>query len=150
MDGHALSVAVAVTGIVIATLWYRRETGTPSKLAKALSFPYRVVLNKYFVDEIYFGAFIRPFVKLCDGLAWWDKWIVDGLVNGASNLTLGVSHGSYAWDKYVVDGAGVNGTAAAFQWLSRVNRRLVTGQFQHYALGVVAGFVMLLVWYFYR
>ena len=145
-----LSVAVALIGIFVARSWYKQETAVPSKIAKAFAFPYKVVLNKYFVDEIYFATFIRPLVKLCDGLAWWDKWIVDGLVNGASNLTLGASHASYAWDKYVVDGAGVNGTAATFQWLSRVNRRLVTGQFQHYALGIVAGFIVLLVWYLYR
>jgi NADH-quinone oxidoreductase subunit L len=145
-----VSVLVALAGIALAYTWYKRETGAPSRLAKALAFPYRVVLNKYFVDEIYFGAFIRPFVKLCDGFAWWDKWIVDGLVNGARHLTVGASHASFAMDKYVVDGAGVNGTAATFQMLSRFNRRMVTGQFQHYALGVVVGLVVLLVWYVAR
>jgi NADH-quinone oxidoreductase subunit L len=145
-----LSVVVALLGIGLATRWYRRETPTPSKLAASLAFPYKVVLNKFFVDEIYFGAFIRPLVKLCEGLWWWDRWIVDGLVNGARNLTVGVSHASMACDKYVVDGAGVNGTAATFKWLSRASRKVQTGQFQHYALGLLAGFVLLVVWYLYR
>jgi NADH-quinone oxidoreductase subunit L len=143
-----LSVVVAFFGIWLAWRWYRTETPVPSKLAASLSGLYRTVLNKYFVDEIYFGAFIRPLVKLCEGLWWWDKWIVDGIVNGARHFTVGASHASLAWDKYVVDGAGVNGTAAVFQWLSRQNRRVQTGQFQHYALGLVAGFVLLVVGYF--
>jgi len=53
-------------------------------------------------------------------------------------------------DKYVVDGVGVNGTAATFQWLSRQNKKVQTGQFQHYALGLVTGFIALVVWYLYR
>ncbi|MEW5765882.1 MAG: hypothetical protein ACOYXN_09770, partial [Acidobacteriota bacterium] len=130
--------------------WYRRETETPSKLALALKAPYRLLLNKYFVDEAYSAAFIRPLVKLSEGLWWWDRWIVDGLVNGVRNLTVGSSVGALAVDKYVVDGAGVNGTAAAFRWASRQNRRVQTGEFQHYALGVVAGFLLLMVWYLYR
>ncbi len=102
------------------------------------------------MDEIYFGAFIRPLLKLCEGLSWWDRWIVDGVVNGARNLTVGASHASFAWDKYVVDGVGVNGTAATLRWFSRQNRKIQTGQFQHYALGIVAGFIVLVVWYVYR
>ncbi len=142
-----LSVTVALLGIWLATAWYKRETGTPSKLALSMPGPYRAILNKYFVDEIYFGAFIRPLVKLCEGLWWWDRWIVDGIVNGARHLTVGASHASLAWDKYVVDGLGVNGTAASLQWFSRQNRRIQTGQFQHYALGFVAGFVLLAIGY---
>jgi len=145
-----LSVVVALCGIGLATLWYRRETETPSRLALALQAPYRLLLNKYYVDEVYSGAFIRPLLKLAEGLWWWDRWIVDGLVNGARNLTVGSSVGALAFDRYVVDGAGVNGTAALFQWFSRQNRRIQTGQFQHYALGVAAGFLLLMVWYLYR
>lgn len=145
-----LSVLVALIGIALATLWYYRETETPSKLAAAFKVPYRLLLNKYFVDEIYSAMFIRPLLRLCEGLWWWDRWIVDGMVNGVRNLTLGASYGSLAVDRYVVDGAGVNGTAATFKWFSRLNRKVQTGEFQHYALGVVAGVVLLMVWYLYR
>jgi len=145
-----LSVLVALAGIALATLWYYRETGTPSRLAATFKVPYRILLNKYFMDEIYSAMFIRPLLRLCEGLWWWDRWIVDGVVNGVRNLTVGASYGSLAVDRYVVDGAGVNGTAATFKWFSRLNRKVQTGQFQHYALGVVAGFVLLMVWYLYR
>jgi NADH-quinone oxidoreductase subunit L len=76
-----LSVAVAVAGILLATRWYKRETETPSKLAAALKGPYKVLLNKYFVDEIYGAAFIRPFV-MAGRISWGvDRWLVDGTVN---------------------------------------------------------------------
>ena len=76
-----LSVAVAVFGIALATRWYKRETATPSKLAAALKGPYALLLNKYFVDEIYFAAFIRPFVMMSRIASGIDRWLVDGTVN---------------------------------------------------------------------
>ena len=76
-----LSVTVALLGIWLATAWYKRETGTPSKLALSMPGLYRAILNKYFVDEIYFGAFIRPLV-MASRIMWGiDRWLVDGTVN---------------------------------------------------------------------
>jgi NADH-quinone oxidoreductase subunit L len=87
-----LSVLVALLGIALATLWYRRETGTPSRLALALKAPYRLLLNKYFVDEVYSGAFIRPLVMMSRFASGVDKWLVDGSVNvvAYSNEVLGL------------------------------------------------------------
>ncbi|MEW6757819.1 MAG: NADH-quinone oxidoreductase subunit L, partial [Acidobacteriota bacterium] len=72
--------------------WYRRETGTPSKLALALKAPYRLLLNKYFVDEVYSAAFIRPLVMMSRIASGVDKWLVDGSVNvvAYSNEVLGL------------------------------------------------------------
>ena len=88
----ALSVAVALIGIFVARSWYKQETPVPSRIAKALSLPYKVVLNKYFVDEIYFGAFIRPFVMMSRIASGIDQWLVDGTVNvvAYSNEVLGM------------------------------------------------------------
>jgi len=130
-------------------MWYFREKETPSKVATALKVPYRILINKFFVDEIYFAAFIRPLVKLAEGMWWLDRWIIDGMVNGARHLVVGLSHTALAWDKYVVDGLCVNGTAATCQWASRQNRKIQTGQFQHYALGMLAGFILIVIWYLY-
>jgi NADH-quinone oxidoreductase subunit L len=87
-----LSVLVAVIGIVWATRWYMKKTETPDKLATAMKAPYKLLLNKYFVDELYFGAFIRPFVA-ASRIAWGiDRWLVDGTVNvvAYSNEVLGM------------------------------------------------------------
>ncbi len=87
-----LSVLVAALGIWFAARWYRRETESPSRLALALHRPYRLLLNKYFVDELYSGAFIRPLVAM-SGFAWGvDRWLVDGTVNvvAYSNEVLGM------------------------------------------------------------
>ncbi|MFB3851744.1 MAG: NADH-quinone oxidoreductase subunit L, partial [Acidobacteriota bacterium] len=90
-----------------------------------------------------------PFVKLSEALSWFDKWIVDGVVNGIRHLTVGLSNASLAFDKYGVDGVGVNGTAKTLQWLSKQNVRVQTGEVQNYALGFFVGFVVLIIWYLF-
>ncbi len=116
-----LSVLVAVLGIVWATLWYKRETETPSRLAQALSGPYKVLLNKYFVDEIYFGAFIRPFVTMSRIASGVDRWLVDGTVNvvAYSNEVLGM-----------------------------LLRFFQTGYIRNYGLFILLGVLVLLYFYF--
>ncbi|HNT16330.1 MAG TPA: NADH-quinone oxidoreductase subunit L [Acidobacteriota bacterium] len=144
-----LSIAVAVLGIWIATKLYKRYSETPRKLAEKAGGLYRLVLDKYRVDELYSATVIGPLVKIADGLSWFDKWIVDGVVNGIRHLTVGASHASLAFDKVAVDGAGVNGTAAALQWFSKQNRRFQTGEVQNYALGFIVGFIVIIIWYLF-
>jgi NADH-quinone oxidoreductase subunit L len=116
----ALSVVVALLGIGLATLWYRRETDIPGRLAKALAFPYKLLLNKYFVDELYFGAFIRPFVMM-SRIAWGiDRWLVDGTVN-------------------VV--------AYANEVLGMLLRFFQTGYIRNYALFILLGILVLLYFF---
>jgi NADH-quinone oxidoreductase subunit L len=106
-------------------------------------------LNKYYVDEIYSLIVIKPFLKLSEIFFLFDKYIIDGAVNGLRHLTVGLSHLSFAFDKYVVDGVGVNGTAYTLQWFSKKNIKIQTGEVEHYALGFFVGFVVILVWYLF-
>jgi len=77
----ALSVCVALFGIWLATKLYRRYSETPKMLAGKAGGLYRLVLDKYRVDEIYSASVIRPLIRIADGMSWFDKWIVDGAVN---------------------------------------------------------------------
>ena len=76
-----ISILAAVVGILLATRWYSRETEIPSKVAGSHPAGYRTLLNKYWVDEIYLGAFIRPFMSMSRIASGIDKWLVDGTVN---------------------------------------------------------------------
>jgi NADH-quinone oxidoreductase subunit L len=116
-----LSVVVALAGIGLATLWYRKESPTPSRLAASLKVPYKVVLGKYFVDEIYFGAFIRPFVTMSRIASGIDRWLVDGTVN-------------------VV--------AYANEVLGMLLRFFQTGYIRNYGLFILVGVLVLLYFFF--
>src|SRR5437899_5388454 len=55
-----LAVAVALLGWFIADRLYRRRPESPAQLAAALPTGYKVLANKYFVDEIYGITIVKP------------------------------------------------------------------------------------------
>ncbi len=140
----SLSVFVALLGLGLAYLLYLKSPGLPQKIAGVLSGWHQILLNKYWIDEIYDAVLIRPLLSLCALLWKFDQWVVDGLVNGAGWLTLLESKVSDIFDHYVVDGA-VNSVGTGLNFWSRLLRRLQTGAIQNYLLGVTVGVVVMVV-----
>jgi NADH-quinone oxidoreductase subunit L len=150
----ALSVAVAAVGILLAWRFYSARPGTPKRLAAALPGPYRTLLNKYWVDELYQTLFVRGLV-LGGGEAFHatDRYVVDGGdgevrpglgVNGVAwSVRDLVARASNLWDRWVVDGA-VNLTAFLLDNLSYAFRSIQNGLVQHYALGMLIGLFLLI------
>ncbi|MDH4162243.1 MAG: NADH-quinone oxidoreductase subunit L [Nitrospirota bacterium] len=117
------SVLVAATGIVMAYVWYVRDTRIPDKLAEKFSGVYTLLLNKYRVDELYNYLF------------------VDGLVHKLA----GVLH--RIGDVKIVDGA-VNGVARLIGQASERGRKMQTGFVQEYAFIMGLGLVVLIGMYY--
>ncbi len=82
------SVLIGLAGIGLAMLFYRRESTLPDRIAASLGSFYKVVLNKFYIDELYlfvtrkiiFNYISRP-------IAWFDRHIVDGTMNGIGWVT---------------------------------------------------------------
>jgi multicomponent Na+:H+ antiporter subunit D len=98
------------------------------------------------ITEAYQSVLIRP-AKAVSRWAWsFDTWVVDGVVNGTGFLTLLESRVSSFFDMQVVDGT-VNGFSTLLDFFSRQLRRLQTGLIQNYLLAMVAGVVVLAVFF---
>jgi NADH-quinone oxidoreductase subunit L len=148
------SVLVAVAGILLATQLYLWKPQIPERLATALSGPYKLLLNKYYVDELYNAVFVRGAVLGGgSGLFAVDRYVVDGGdgevrpglgVNGVAWATRDVvARFSNAWDRWVVDGL-VNLTAIFLDNVSYVFRSMQNGLVQHYALSMLIGVFLLI------
>jgi NADH-quinone oxidoreductase subunit L len=140
-----LSVAVAVAGIMVARSFYKLDPdfARPRAIAERFPFAYKLLLNKYWVDEIYGATFIAGTIKLSRLLWEVDARVVDGAVNGAAHSTVGSSFLSGVFDLKVVDGA-VNLVATIYDVASRYFRRLQVGFAQGYAMVMVFGAAVLL------
>jgi len=105
------------------------------------------VLNKYYVDELYQLLFVRGTLLVCTLAAWFDLYVIDGLVNLSAALTRAVSRLSGLVDVYVVDGA-VNGVASGTQFVGRRIRNVQTGAISAYLYVVILGVLggVLLYW----
>ncbi len=140
-----LSVGVAATGIVVAWRFYKLDVGFTRAKALAERFPliYKLLLNKYWVDEIYGATVIAGTIKLSRFLWEFDARVVDGAVNGTALSTVGTSFISGIFDLRVVDGA-VNLVGTSYDVASRWLRRLQVGFTQGYAMVMVFGAAILL------
>jgi len=117
-----LSVLVAAGGIALAWAFYFRDPSwsRPRAVAERLSWAYRAVANKYWVDELYDAVVIRPlhrFSVFC--------WKVVDVV--------------------VIDTICVNGSAFATELTGDLLRFVQTGNVRNYALSVALGILALAV-----
>jgi len=133
-----LSVGVAVAGILVARYFYLANPQIPARLARTWPRAHRLLMNKYYVDEVYDATIVRGTMGSSRGLWAFDRTVVDGVVNGSGWLTRIAAWCSHMFDKYVVDGL-VNLLAWIASEGSLLLRRLQTGLVQNYALMMLAG-----------
>jgi NADH-quinone oxidoreductase subunit L len=142
-----LSVAVALAGIWVARRMYLQRPELPQKIAVGAPWLYRLIYNKYYVDEIYDATFVNRTKDLGTALGVFDAKIVDGLgVEGTGWLMRFTSSVSIWWDKWIVDGL-VNLSGLLVKLLSTPVRVLQTGVVSNYALLIVLGMISLLYYY---
>jgi NADH-quinone oxidoreductase subunit L len=108
---------------------------------------YRVVHNKYYIDELYDAVVINPCKRLSAQLWAFDAWVVDGMVNGAARFSLVMGDVSHWIDARIVDGL-VNFTAWILQQVSAIFRAFQSGRLQHYAFVMFLGFLTFAFWRF--
>jgi NADH-quinone oxidoreductase subunit L len=125
-EGHVepliayLPFAAGFIGIGIAWWFYVLSPKLPDSIASGLGGLYKLVLNKYFVDEAYNGAVVQPLIQGSRTVLWRfvDVTVIDGTVNGVGKRSRGVGN---------------------------ILRLLQSGNIRNYAAWVVFGSVILLI-----
>jgi NADH-quinone oxidoreductase subunit L len=117
------AVLVGLAGIITAMVFYRKETDIPDRIFVALGGFSRAAYRKFYIDEVY--IFITKkiiFNYISRPIAWFDRHIVDGSMNGMAFVTNEVAE--------------------------RI-KRFQSGQLQQYALVFVSGVVLLTLLFTY-
>jgi NADH-quinone oxidoreductase subunit L len=120
-----VSSLVALLGIGLAAFIWLKRREIADNAARTFHGVYTLLLNKYYVDEIYDAAIVQP-IRIVSQ---------EGLWRGV--------------DVHVIDGA-VNGTASIVQGGSSLMRRLQTGSVRAYAGSLLIGVVLILGYYLWR
>jgi len=116
-QGYAVYLAFA--GIICAWFLYLKQPNLAESLKQKLQIPYKVLLNKYGIDELYqmlFASGARKMAAFCDSFG--DRLLIDGLM--------------------------VNGSAKIVNWFSTKVRTMQTGYLYHYAFAMIIGLLILL------
>jgi NADH-quinone oxidoreductase subunit L len=121
----ALSTVIAFLGIAIASYFWLINRAASAKVARSVAPVYTLLLNKYYVDELYDAAIVQPIKAMSTAVLWRgvDAGLIDGTVNGIGKLVRGSS------DRL---------------------RRLQTGSIRAYAASLFLGAVLILGWYLMR
>ena len=81
-----VAVLVALLGWYVAHRLYHQRPETPAKLAAAFPAGYKLLLNKYFVDQIYSFAVVKPLLAFSKFIL---EWVVDVAILGGITWLLG-------------------------------------------------------------
>jgi NADH-quinone oxidoreductase subunit L len=122
-QGHAAFVPVlgtvaALAGIVLGWLGYARGAWSPAALARAAGPLTAFLERRWYVDDVFLFGYRVLYLGLTRLVGWFDRFVVDGVVNGVTAAT----------------------TAAA-----RGMRTIQTGRVQDALYAVVAGLIVLLL-----
>ena len=121
----ALSTGIALAGIGLAAYFWLGHRTAAASVARSATPIYALLLNKYFIDELYDAVVVRPIHKLSTAVLWKgaDTALIDGTVNGV--------------------GSAVRATSSSM-------RRLQSGSIRAYAASLFVGVVLILGWYLTR
>jgi NADH-quinone oxidoreductase subunit L len=144
-----IAILVALGGIGLAWQMYIRDTEIPKRLEARYSGLHNLLLNKYYIDEIYQALIVTPIYRLMDALWDFDARVVDGAVNGSSFVTLVTSRFSGIFDLRTVDGA-VNGVASVTRFTSQFLKFIQSGMVQNYLFVMFLGVFFMLSAYLFR
>ncbi len=88
-----ISVLVAFSGLGLAWFLYVKNPELPARIAEASGGLYRLVLDKYRIDELYSAVIIGPLVALSRVVLWQtiDQKAIDGTVNESAVAACEVS-----------------------------------------------------------
>jgi NADH-quinone oxidoreductase subunit L len=137
-----VSTVVATSGIGLAYLVYYRRVISADSVAAKFAPLYKLLYNKYYIDEIYEVILLKPILAFADFMWKFDARVIDGLVNGAAWFTILWSDIKQWFDTWIVDGA-VNGAGWIVRTGARAGRFLQTGKMQFYVLFTLAALVVL-------
>ncbi len=112
------SLAFALGGVFAAYWLYLKSPELPARIAERFAAPYRLLVNKYYVDQFYNWLIVRP-IRVCSESFLWKRV-----------------------DAGAIDGGMVEGSGAVTVALGGILRRIYSGNLRSYATWVLLGAVM--------
>ncbi|HOW25993.1 MAG TPA: NADH-quinone oxidoreductase subunit L [Bacteroidales bacterium] len=117
------SVLIAAAGIAVATVMYRKESTLPARMASTFRHLYTWSFHKFYIDEVYLFVTKKIIFRyISTPVAWFDRHVVDGTMNGI------------AW---------------VIEFTSHRIKGFQSGQLQQYAIVFVSGAVLLILVFIY-
>nr|MBN1229409.1 NADH-quinone oxidoreductase subunit L [Anaerolineae bacterium] len=142
-----LSIVIALSGLLVGWLIYVRKplaAGQEDPLKKLLGPIHTLLENKYYMDELYDWAVIRPSMWFAEKFVYLfiDRGIIDGILHFIARSVEWMAFRNKDFDTHVINGGadqvveGIGGLSDSFKYVQ-------SGRVQQYLAVAVAGLLML-------
>lgn len=135
------SLVVSLGGLLVGYLLYRSiKDNKKDPLDWSLGGLYRVLENKYYIDEIYQWAFIRPAKWISETFVylWMDRKIIDGILHAISNAGIWLGNAFRNWFDIPIINRGGDTLASSTRRIGSDLRTSQSGRVQEYMLWALA------------
>ncbi len=144
-----LALGVVAIGLIFALALYLYGWLDPAEAKEQFPGVHRFLLHKWYFDELYSAAIVRPGMVIAHWCRNFDTYAIDGFVNLLGRWNLNASYWSGKFDRGIIDGF-VNVLADASYAVGNGLRNVQTGYLRSYvlflALSAVALTVLLYAW----
>lgn len=113
---------LAAAGVGLSAFFYLKRPDIPAAIAQRFKFLHRMLLNKYWFDELYGWLFAKG-ARVLGGTLW------------------------RRGDQNVIDGFFINGTVHLVERASRLLKAFQSGYIYHYAFAMLIGVFALVTWF---
>ncbi len=143
-----VSTVIVAAGMGIAWFIYARkitcDANEPDPLERSQPALFRLLRNKFFIDEFYGATVVRLNSFIGYVSDWFDRIIWNGVVQLTALIMIGLSHLSRAIDQYIVN-RGFDGGCDSLRAGASGFSRLQNGQVQSYLRVIGIALAVLLV-----
>jgi NADH-quinone oxidoreductase subunit L len=129
----ALALLSALLGVLLAFVVYYFGYLDPAQTHEQFLGVFRLLWNKWYFDELYRFALVRPSLVVAQWCRWFDTRVIDGVIDGSARATVQFSNWDGRFDLGIVDGL-VNLTARVIYAVGAWLRVFQTGLIRSYVL----------------
>jgi len=144
-----VSIGLAIGGLIFAYFSYRpiskkalifQDAPEPRGPVGRLSFYH------FYLDGLYEKIFLKFILFNAKSMSWFDKVVIDGIIDGIAKSNVVVAHIVRWFDKYIIDGF-VHLTVYTSGRIGHATRAIQSGNVQTYIMSAMAILIILLLWF---
>jgi NADH-quinone oxidoreductase subunit L len=144
VPAELVALATGLTGLMLAVVFYGLQILNPAEVKAQFRPIYNFLWHKWYFDELYNAVFVQPTLFIARRVAEFDKRVIDGLIDRLALGTRMLAQLDDLFDRYLVDGV-INWASNWIYGVAIWFRGAQTGRVRQYVMFIVVGTVALFV-----
>ncbi|MES2807916.1 MAG: NADH-quinone oxidoreductase subunit L [Bacteroidota bacterium] len=140
-----IPVGVNILSLFLMYWAWATYTGRRLLVFSQTGFLFRLSYHEWYIDKFYNKVIVEGVMQLSKALSWFDRKVIDGFVNGLSNIMVAISKIAAWFDYYIIDGI-----SRLLTFIVKITgnfvRRFQGGKIQYYLFSMLAVVLVLIIY----